>query len=109
MYERLMAVVPIVGKGTLDDPRRPMYAPAPSAVPATSRAGILGFSYVPSDDGKFALVEFVAQNRTAFNAILGDKSLKCFLKGKDTKDDVIKEFKKYKKDFDFDKIGASLP
>ena len=62
MYERIMVVVPLVGKGTADDPKRPMYAPAPSsAVPtggatkASTRTGIIAFTHVLSDDGKFAL------------------------------------------------------
>ena len=53
------------GKGTFDDPKRPMYAPSPAEVQAAmvTRQGILGFSYVTSDDGHFALVEFVARDR----------------------------------------------
>src|SRR5437868_13223219 len=53
LYERLYAIVPIIGKGTLDDPKRPMYAPAPSQQNPTSRTGILGFTHVVSDDGRF--------------------------------------------------------
>ncbi len=73
-YERVLAVVPFTGKGTRDDPRRPMYAPAPSQMNAASRAGILAFNFVESDDHQFALVEFVATNRAAFQQILVDPS-----------------------------------
>jgi hypothetical protein len=61
-YERILAVVPMVGAGTYEDPRRPKYAPTgPLHLPqaATSedakpnseaiepvRKGILGFSFV---------------------------------------------------------------
>ena len=70
MYERVLAIVPLIGAGTLDDPIRPEYAPAPSAINPTSRTGILGYIHVLSDDGKSALVEYVARDRSAFNAIL---------------------------------------
>ena len=105
MYERVWTVVPIIGKGTLTDPKRPMYAPVPSAINPTSRTGIVGFTHVMSDDGNFALVEFVARDRAAFKDILADKTLKAFLKGRDKREDVEAEFKKHKKDFDFNKFG----
>jgi hypothetical protein len=105
MYERVLAIVPIVGKGTMNDPKRPMYVPPPSAVHSTSGTGILGFSFVESDDGKFALVEFVARDRAALRDILADTAVKAFLKDRDKRADIETEFKKYKKDFDFDKLG----
>src|SRR4051794_26011898 len=71
-YNRLVCVVPMVGAGTAADPRRPQYAPWPTA-PAGSRTQIIAFSHQMSDDGRFALVEFVARDRRAFSAILGDK------------------------------------
>lgn len=105
MYERILVVVRMVGKGTLADPRRPMYAPVPTAVNPTLRTGILGYSQVVSDDGNFSLVEFVAKDRAAFKDILNDKTLKPFLKGRDKREDAEVEFKKFKKDFDFGKFG----
>jgi hypothetical protein len=72
MYERVVAIMPIVGKCTLEDPILPMYAPTPSEVRAGLRTGILGYTHVPSDDGKFALVEFVAKDKSAFKTILAD-------------------------------------
>jgi hypothetical protein len=47
-YYRVMAVVPIVGKGTYDDARRPMYAP-PAQLHPSSRKGILAHYFVESD------------------------------------------------------------
>src|SRR5690349_7808949 len=79
MYERVLAVVPMVGKGTFSDPRRPLYAPLPSATNPTTRTGMLGFTYVLSDDGQSALAEFVARDRSAFKDILNDKTIKAFL------------------------------
>ena len=108
-YERLACVVPLVGKGTITDPRRPQYAPIPGGIDAASRKGVLGYQSQESDDHKFALVEFVATDRAAFAEILADSKVKSFLKGKDKKDDIEAEFKKYKKDFDFTKFGVRLP
>src|SRR5258706_10898276 len=104
-YNRIIAVVPLVGAGTPKDPRRPQYAPWPLSK-ARTRTDILSYSHTISDDGRFALVEFVAQDRKAFQALFDDKTVKVFEKGKDKKDDIDKELKKFKKDFDLDKFGA---
>src|SRR5262245_37593218 len=74
-HERLVAVVPMIGKGTLDDPRRPAYTPGPpqKGQPPTN-SGIIAFSYVMADDGVHAIVEFVARDRAAFAPILADRS-----------------------------------
>ena len=101
MYERLYVVVPITGKGTKQDPKRPLYAPVPEQMKPASRTGIIAFQFQPSDDGKFALAEFVAVDRTAFKTILADPTLRAFQKGKDKREAIEAEFKKYKKDFDF--------
>ena len=116
MYERLYLVVPMIGAGTLQDPRRPMYAPLPpqpavqaGAQPAAS--GIIAFSFQESDDGAYALVEVVARDRSAFKEILESQrpDVKVFEKGKDRKDDIEKEFRKHKKDFDLDSLAVSVP
>ena len=113
MYERALCVVPMVGTGTPDDPRRPQYAPLPAA-PGTppSRDGIIAFSYQVSDDGNFALVEFVAVDRKAFKGVLADvnPNVKAFVKGQNQRADIETEFKKHKKDFSLDKFpGAMVP
>jgi hypothetical protein len=107
-----MAVVPVmVGQGTFDDPKRPMYAPSPAQIQAStaSRQGILGFTYVMSDDGTLALVEYVARDRSAFQAILADATVKSFLKGRDKREDMEAEFLKHKKDFNFALFGVRMP
>ncbi|MBZ5728602.1 MAG: hypothetical protein LAP87_26925, partial [Acidobacteriia bacterium] len=79
-YSRAICVVPMTGSGTPADPRRPQYAPwPPSQKP--SPTGIIAFSHLVSDDGKYALVEFVARDRAAFQAVFNDKSIKFFEKG----------------------------
>jgi hypothetical protein len=108
-YERVLAVVPLVGAGTHDDPIRPMFAPAPSAVDTVGRTGIIAYSYVLSDDGKFALAEFVLRDRLNLQPVLNAASsanIKTFVKGVHTRADIELEFKKYKKDFDSSKFGA---
>jgi hypothetical protein len=111
MYERVMAVVPIVGTGTFADPKRPMYAPTPAELQTANatRQGILAFTHVVSDDGNFALVEFVARDRAAFQHILADSSVKSFLRGRDKREDMEAEFSKHKKDFDFAHFGVRMP
>lgn len=90
MYHRVWAVVPLVGSGAPGDPRRPMLvpsAPTPGQVPAnqgtleqaspgqqavTAPPDLLGFQMQLSDDGKFALVEFVFQSPLAFHNFLAN-------------------------------------
>ena len=85
-HERVVAIVPMIGKGTEDDPRRPMFAPLASemaapeddkeavagkpAVGAKLTGRIIAYTCKPSDDGRFALVEFVATDRAALEDIL---------------------------------------
>ena len=118
MYERVLAIVPLTGSGTLEDPILPMYAPSPrgsstaTATPSTGATGtatpaaIIAYTYVPSDDGKFALVEFVARDRAAFKAILADSSVPAFVKGVHKLEDAIAAFKTFKKDFDINSFGV---
>jgi hypothetical protein len=94
-YERLIAVVPMIGAGTYEDPRRPAYVPdsllgggvakqtldtttldttdtTTSPVDSTEEAPqvIIGFSYQLSDDEQFALVTFQATGQAAFQSLL---------------------------------------
>jgi hypothetical protein len=108
-YTRLICVVPLVGQGTAADPKRPQYAPLSRASLTAPLSPIIGFFQQPSDDGRFALVEFVARDRSAFAAILADRQIKIFTRGKDTKADIERELKAYKKDFDLEKFGLVMP
>ena len=107
-YERILVVLPLVGTGTLEDPIRPMFIAAAQAVDSTNRAGIIGFTYVVSDDGKHALTEIVVRNRVAVQQILNAPAIKTFIKGVSTRADIEAEFKKYKKDFDITKFGVNV-
>jgi hypothetical protein len=113
LYERLLVITRYTGQGTPDDPRRPMYAPPPPAVgQEPSRSGIIAWSCIESDDGEFALCEFVAVDRAAFTQILADKdrvsNLKVFEKGKARRADIEAEFRKYKARFDLSRFSLEV-
>ena len=129
-YYRVICVVPLAGQGTKADPIRPMYAPtasdmaaaetaAEAAAAAAATAGaaapvrtdIIAYAQQISDDGKYAIVEFVAQSRTAFQAIFNDTSnvAVLFEKGKSKKEDIEKALQKYSKNFSLDSFGVVMP
>jgi hypothetical protein len=117
IYERIICVVPMIGSGTYHDPRRPQFAPAESSValagntPGFAEApAIVAFHSVPSDDGLFAIVEFVARDRAAFKPILAanPSAVKVFERGKASKDDLLKELRKFKKDFTLESLQAGV-
>ena len=127
-YERILVILPIIGSGTAADPQRPMLIPAPgSATPnilnitPTAPANpapvtatppyppnlILGYTWVPSDDGKFALTEIVMRDRSAFASIAASPGVPAaFVKGVNTLSDIQTAFQQYKKNFDPTKFGV---
>ena len=105
-YNRVIAVVPLVGQGTAADPKRPQYAPWPASQDPN---GIIAFFFVPTDDGKSAVVEFVARNRAALLPVLNDKSVKVFEKGRSSRNEIEPVLKQFRKDFDLDKYGMVMP
>jgi hypothetical protein len=108
LYERVLTIVPMVGTGKWDDPKRPLFVPAKAPLP-TDRTGLLGYSYQISDDGKFALVEFVALDKSVLKAITTDaRVMKSFEKGQTNLSDVSVEFQKYKKDFNWQHFGTRV-
>jgi len=58
----------------------------------------------PSDDGKMAIIQIVAADHSAFDAILSDKrpEIRVFEIGTSKKNDIEQELKKFKKDFDLE-------
>ena len=66
VLERMIVVVPMVGAGTADDPRRPMGMPAGDAKPDSP----IGYRYVISDSGQLAIVELTAPSRKHFDTAL---------------------------------------
>ena len=112
-YHRVICVVPMVGTGAANDPRR-QYAPWGISTKGTSAANsspadIIAFTQVPTDDGKSAIVEFVARDRKAFQAIFADLTVKSFEKGVQSKSVIEAELRKVKKDFDLNKFEVVMP
>jgi hypothetical protein len=110
-HHRLLCIVPMVGAGTDADPRRPAHAPVfvPGAAPSSS--GIIAYHYQLSDDGQYALVEFVARDRSAFKDILADRGMnvRTFEKGRDKLQDIEQEFRKHKKNINLAQFGMIVP
>ena len=118
-YHRVICVVPLTGSGTAADPTRPKYAPWPLPVQQIQStttqpmpdppAGIIAFSYVPSDDGRLAIVEFVARARSAFQPIFNDSTIQVFEKGIASKTTIEAALQRYRKDFNLEKFGTVMP
>jgi hypothetical protein len=108
-YERLIAIVPMIGTGAPEDPRRPMFTPANGV--DGSRQGLLGFSFQISDDENYALVEFVGMNRAAFKEILAEakSGVKIFQRGKFKKEDLATAWGLHKREFNLENLGVRLP
>lgn len=106
-YSRIIAFVPYVGKGTYTDPKRPEYAPGP--LTSQSVTNIIGYSHVASDDGQYAIVEFIARDRSAFQVIFNDKTVTYFEKGKDQASVIEAALQKYRKDYTLAKYGTVMP
>jgi hypothetical protein len=104
-YNRIICIVPLVGKGVASDPVRPQYAPWP---PSQDPNGIISYYFVPTDNGKSAVVEFVARNRTAFQSIFNDKSVKFFEKGRSAKGEIEAVIKQQSKNFNLDTFGMVM-
>jgi hypothetical protein len=120
-YERILCIVPIIGAGTPADPRRPMFTPADPAKekidriraevrPEKADPGILAFTFQESDDGRFAIVEFVARSEEAFRPILasGRADVRVFRRGRTAKAELLTELRRVKRNFDLDnfRVGA---
>jgi hypothetical protein len=110
--ERVLLVVPMVGAGTYEDPRRPLVMGRPSqGLPP----GIVSIRYEESDDGKTALVEVVARDKKSLEALAGPLSgrgdVKRFDKGKADRAAIEAEFRGKKQGFDLDRFvrGTRIP
>ena len=102
--ERLILVVPLTGSATAaDDPRRPWLLP-PQGLPS----GILSYSWFPSDDGRLAIVQLTARDRSAFTsfatAIAADPrpELRLFEPHRHSRLEVEAALKLLKRDFSLD-------
>ncbi len=115
MYARIYAIVPMIGSGTWDDPKRPMFAPVPHQMTPGSRTGIIAFNHVESDDGNFALIEIVAANRlelskiTAQMTVAAAPGLQLFDRTTTSASAVQSAFQLLKKGFDITKFRVVVP
>jgi hypothetical protein len=107
MYERVIAVVPMTGSGTDADPYRPMFAPKPGDMNPASATAIAGFNYELSDDGKFALVQFVARDKAAFQTLLA-AGVPTFVKGTAAAT-IVAALQQYRKSFRLTDIDVFVP
>jgi hypothetical protein len=98
-----------VGTGTATDPKKPQYVPAARTSANQPLPGIIGFAQQVSDDGRYAIVEYVARDLASAQQILNDKSIKAFIKGKDKRADIELELRKFKNDFNLDRFGVVMP
>ncbi|HEV8414573.1 MAG TPA: hypothetical protein VGQ49_13340 [Bryobacteraceae bacterium] len=112
MYHRVWAVVPLIGAGTPDNPKRPMFTPAPAEQAAKlkngDRSGVIGYSMQVSDDGNFALVEFVGATPADLKPIVNSQAagVKAFERGTATKEQIEQEFQKYKAGFKLSSLSG---
>ena len=117
MYERIYAIVPMVGTGTWEDPKRPLFAPVPHQMTPGSRTGIIAFNQVESDDGKFALIEIVAANKPELASITAPikaqlsavPGLQLFERGSTSSASIQSAFQLKKKNFDLSKFRVVVP
>jgi hypothetical protein len=105
-YHRVICVVPMIGSGTAADPKRPQYAPAPGSY---SPDGIVAFTQVPTDNGKFAIVEFVARKRSALQAILADTTITAYEKGTQSASAIETALQALKKGFSLVQFEVVMP
>ena len=98
-HERIVAIVPIVGAGTAKDPKHPLFSDLP---------GIAGFTAELSDDGRLALVEFVAKDRKLLDTI-ANSGQRLARKDSPNKDAIYQEFQQLKRTFKPERFGVAIP
>jgi hypothetical protein len=130
IYHRIYAVVPLIGAGTKADPKRPMFTPAPPQVaaapsqttstsvaqtgatpaqPTQSHTGIIAYQMQISDDGNFALVEFVGANAAELRGIINPSVAgvqAVFERGMASAAQIEAAFQQYKKGFQMSWFGV---
>jgi hypothetical protein len=91
-YHRAIAVVPLQGAGP------------------PSRAGIIAFTFEPSDNGKFAIAEFVAVDRTGLAEVFADQSagVLVFEKGVTPAATIEAVIRPFRKDFSLQNFGVPV-
>ncbi|MCX6633452.1 MAG: hypothetical protein NTW28_38140 [Candidatus Solibacter sp.] len=100
--ERLVVVVPMTGKGTYDDPRRPDLG----TLEAKDTA-LTGWRYELSDDGKNAIVLLSGAHLGQARAVTAKASLAhatVYERGRHSKEEIETEMRKFRKDFSLERL-----
>jgi hypothetical protein len=93
--ERFLLVLPLIGDGTSEDPKRPMFTPA-----GNEASPIEAYSWTPTDDGRLAIVLLVVNHPDKLQSIIADQRVvAAFQKGKQNRAVVEQAIKKLKRDF----------
>ncbi|NWF85149.1 MAG: hypothetical protein HXY18_15130 [Bryobacteraceae bacterium] len=106
--EVVLVVCPLAGKGTADDPIRPAIV---AALKRVMPGQPIEYRWIPSDDGKLAVVEI----RTASLELVAEggriaaaaASTKYFERGKQSREEVLSEIRKVRRDFQFERFAAT--
>ncbi len=114
LYERVLVVCPLVGKGTYADPKRPALAPAQVKTEGSrSLDVVLGYAWVPSDDGQKAIVEIIVRDETALREFRREAGAVTeavlYERGKQPVATVDEALRRVKKDFDRRSLRAVAP
>jgi hypothetical protein len=106
-YHRVIAVVPLVGAGSPEDPIRGKYVPTPQTAgpPGT---GIIAFAVELTDDGKRAIVELVAVQRATLARSWRTVASWFFEKGVARAADVESAIQPLRKDFSLQTFGVPI-
>ena len=98
----MIVVVPVAGAGTYADPKRPVFLP-PRAGDVKLGAGWVSWSWQPSDDGRFAVVEAAFRNPAAAKVALRNVPLlAAFDRHSSKRADVERDIRRFRKDFSLD-------
>lgn len=104
---RLLAIMPLSGAGTYADPVRPQLPPG-----ARDASTGISFNWIPSDDGRWAIVELSARDRASLLPVLQDRrpGVLTFERGRVSRTTVEVELRRYRKNFQWeDLVGVQRP
>lgn len=112
-HHRMICVVPLIGAGTVQDPRRPLLAPIAAQLHARQKPNPLGgyqstldsdllsYQSVLTDDGQSAIVMFTAQSQSAVNVLRKQPGILRVFDSQNSKAaDLVPQLRQFKKDFD---------
>ena len=103
----MLAILPLSGAGTYADPVRPQL---PSG--ARDAASGISFQWIPSDDGRWAIVELSARDRASLLPVLQDRrpGVLTFERGQVSRSTVEVELRRYRRNFQWeDLVGLRRP